>query len=54
MNELPLLYKGVHLSAQEIADKLVIVRKAIREFSKMKFSNSIQAREELNKLIGIY
>jgi ribosome-binding protein aMBF1 (putative translation factor) len=54
VNELPLLYKGVHLSAQEIADKLVIVRKAIREFSKMKFSNSIQAREELNKLIGIY
>lgn len=54
VNQLPLLYKEIHLTAHDIAEKLVIVRKLIREFPKMKFENSIDAREKLNKLIRIY
>lgn len=54
IESLPLLYKEIHLSAHDIADKLAIVRKLNREVDKMEFDNAIHARSVLNELIGIY
>lgn len=54
VNQLPLLYPEVHLSAHDIAEKLTIVRKINRELDKMSFTDSLTARRELNHQIGIY
>jgi hypothetical protein len=54
VNQLPILYKEIHLTAHDIAEKLVIVRRLIRELPKMNFKDAMEARSELNKEIGIY
>jgi len=54
INQLPILYKEIHLSAQEIAEKLAIVRKINREITKLSFPDSLTARAEFNQQIGIY
>lgn len=51
---LPLKYPKIKLSAVEIAEKLKLVRKLIRDFETFVFEDAIQAREQLNKLINIY
>ena len=54
INELPVIFKEIHLSAKEIHEKLKLVRKLIRDFDTMRFNSSISARTILNQLIGIY
>lgn len=54
INELPLKYTYTKLSAKEIHEKLILVRKIIRTFNTYQFDSAIQAREQLNKIIGIY
>lgn len=54
VNQLPLIYKEIHLSAHDIVDKLAIVRKLIRSLDKMQFKDAIEARDLLNTEIGIY
>jgi len=51
---LPLKYPKIKLSAVEVAEKLKMVRKLIRDFSTFVFTDAMQAREQLNKLINIY
>ena len=47
-------YPYIGIKGQEIADKLKIVRKLVRDFDTFDFKNSIQARNQLNQIIGIY
>lgn len=54
VNSLPLRYPVLKLSDQEVYDKLAVVRRLNRTVDKMKFTSAIQARDQLNKLIGIY
>lgn len=54
VNQLPLIYKEIHLSAHDIVEKLAIVRKIIRGLDKVQFKNAIEARDVLNEQIGIY
>lgn len=51
---LPLKYPKIKLSAFEVAEKLALVRKLIRDFETFVFEDARQAREQLNKIIGIY
>jgi len=51
---LPTQYPKVKLSEVEVVEKLKIVRKLIRDFDTFQFENSIQARQSLNTIIGIY
>ncbi|CAB4165127.1 Bacteriophage lambda NinG [uncultured Caudovirales phage] len=51
---LPLDFPETHLTAQDIYEKLTLVRKLIRTFESYKFESSIQARKLLNKIINIY
>ena len=52
--ELPLKYTYLGLSNQDIVDKLKIVRKLNRDFKTFKLADSISARNNFNKIIGIY
>jgi len=54
MNEMPLKYSYIKLSPVEVYEKLALVRKLIRDFDSYKFESSLQARKQLNKIIGIY
>jgi len=54
VNQLPLIYKEIHLSAHDIVEKLAIVRKIIRGLDKVQFKDAIEARDVLNEQIGIY
>ncbi|MCB0744206.1 MAG: recombination protein NinG [Ignavibacteriae bacterium] len=47
-------YKHIGLKGNEIAEKLELVRKLIRDFDTFDFKDGNHARELLNKLIGIY
>lgn len=47
-------YRYVGLKENEIAEKIAIVRKLIRDFDTFVFEDGKHAREVLNKLIGIY
>lgn len=47
-------YKYIGLFDTEIAEKLAIVRKIIREFDTFELTDSITARSMFNNLIGIY
>ncbi len=47
-------YKYIGLMSHELPNKIKIVRSIIRTFDTYKFKDSIQARETLNKIIGIY
>jgi hypothetical protein len=51
---LKLRYPEIKLTAQEIYEKLAIVRKLNRDIGTMTFKDGAQAREILNKVIGIY
>ena len=44
----------IGLSNQEVAEKLKVVRKIVRDFDTFKFTSSLNARIQLNNLIGIY
>ena len=46
--------KELKLNAFEIAEKLKLVRHIIRNFEKYKFDNALIARNQFNKIIGIY
>ena len=46
--------KELKLNAVEIAEKLKLVRHIIRNFDKYKFDNALIARNQFNKIIGIY
>jgi hypothetical protein len=46
--------KELKLNAIEIAEKLKLVRHIIRNFDKYKFDNALIARNQFNKIIGIY
>lgn len=52
--ELPKKYPYIGLKAKDYVEKLKIVRKLIRTFDKFIFENAKEARENLNKIIGIY
>lgn len=52
--ELPEVYKFMKFGKNEIREKLSIVRQIIREFDSLEFEGSKEAREILNKRIGIY
>lgn len=54
VENLPLKYKEIHLTSLEIVEKLKVVRNLNRNLHTFKFSNAIEAREQLNKIIGIY
>lgn len=47
-------YKTLHLTNKEIYEKTEIVRKLIRDFDTFMFEDPKEAREKLNKIIGIY
>lgn len=47
-------YPYIGLKEQDIADKLKLVRKLVREFETFQFKDAIHAREQLNQIIGIY
>lgn len=46
--------KELKLNAVEVAEKLKLVRHIIRNFNKYKFDNALIARNQFNKIIGIY
>lgn len=46
--------KELKLNAVEISEKLKLVRHIIRNFDKYKFDNALIARNQFNKIIGIY
>jgi len=48
------LYPTIHVSNQEVAEKVTLVRKINREIDTYKFSDPIKARTMFNKIIGIY
>ena len=52
--EIPKLYPRTSLSSNEIYEALKLVRKIIRDYDTFVFNNALQARQMLNKLIGIY
>lgn len=54
VENLPLKYKEIHLTSLEIVEKLKVVRNLNRNLHTFKFNSSIEAREQLNKIIGIY
>lgn len=54
VEDLPTVYKELHLSAVEVVEKLKLVRSIIRNIDSFEFENGIDARNQLNNLIGIY
>jgi len=47
-------YEYLGLNGQEIYDKIKVVRKLVKNFESYKFNSSYNARNMLNKIIGIY
>lgn len=54
VEELPEIYRFVKLSNIELHEKLILTRKLIREFEGVNYSSSVDARDLMNKHIGIY
>lgn len=52
--ELNLKYKELHITSQEVYEKLAIVRKINREFDTYVLFDPKSARDMFNKMIGIY
>jgi len=52
--ELRVKYKHIGLLSNEVVEKLVIVRKLIRDFDTFRLKDGIHARNLFNKIIGIY
>lgn len=53
-NDIRLIYKEMHFSAEEIKQALKTTRKIIRDFDKYELSNPILARDLFNSMIGLY
>ena len=54
VESLPLKYKSIHLTNQDITDKLKIVRLLNRTLHTYQFESAIEEREYFNKIINIY
>lgn len=54
VEHLGLVYKEIHLTPLEVVEKLKVVRGLIRNLHTFEFENGMQAREILNRIIGIY
>lgn len=54
VESLPLKYKYVKLSSVEVFEKTKLVSGIVRNFHLYNFRSSIEARNEFNKIIGIY
>lgn len=54
VENLPVQYKELRLSNQEIHDKLTIVRKLNRTFETFQITDGVSARNLFNQIIGIY
>ncbi|WP_288981197.1 recombination protein NinG [uncultured Flavobacterium sp.] len=54
VESLPFQYQYIKLGSTEIVYRLKIVRGIIRNFHLYNFGSSIEARNEFNKIIGIY
>lgn len=54
VEELPIKYKEIHISNQEIFEKLKLVRSVIRNFETYSLTDSLQARKIFNNLLSIY
>ena len=54
VENLPLKYKYVKLSAVEVYEKLKVVRGLIKNFDTLQSESSLAMRETLNNIIGIY
>ena len=54
VENLPMVYKEIHLTSLDIMDKLKLVRKINRTFDTYKLTSGDSAREMFNKIIGIY
>lgn len=54
IEKLPLQYKEIHLTGQDIIEKLKIATKLNREFDTFTFTSAKQARDILNAIINIY
>lgn len=54
VEELPLKYKYIKISAVEVVEKLKIVRSLVKNFDTFQAENSIAMRENFNNIIGIY
>lgn len=54
VESLLLKYKSIHLTNQDITDKLKIVRLLNRTLHTYQFESAIEEREYFNKIIGIY
>lgn len=54
IDELKVKYKEIHLSNVEVSEKLKLVRAIVRNFDTYSFTDSVNARNVLNNLIGIY
>jgi len=54
VEELPVKYKYIKISAVEVVEKLKIVRSLVKNFDTFQAENSIAMRENFNNIIGIY
>jgi RNA polymerase-binding transcription factor DksA len=54
VEELPVRYKYIKVSAVEVYEKLKIVRSLVKNFDTFKSENGIAMRESFNNIIGIY
>jgi hypothetical protein len=54
VEELPIRYKYIKVSAVEVYEKLKIVRSLVKNFDTFKAENGIAMRESFNNIIGIY
>lgn len=54
VEELPIRYKYIKISAVEVYEKLKLVRSLVKNFDTFKAENAIEMRENLNTIIGIY
>lgn len=54
IDNLPLKYKSVKMSNNEVYDKLALLRKIIRDFDTYNLISAEHGRELFNNLIGIY
>lgn len=54
VEELPIRYKYIKVSAVEVYEKLKLVRSLVKNFDTFKAENAIEMREMFNNVIGIY
>jgi hypothetical protein len=54
VEELPIRYKYIKVSAVEVYEKLKLVRSLVKNFDTFKAENAIEMRENFNAIIGIY